>query len=40
MFSLKEIPGYFLVFKDGAIYLKISSKNNKLEQIKKYFNIN
>lgn len=30
---------YFLIFKDGILYLKISKKNNDIETLKRYFNI-
>lgn len=30
---------YFLIFKDGTLYLKISKRNNTIEAIKEYFNI-
>lgn len=41
MYKMDELsnPNYYIIYKDGQEFLKISKKNNNIDVIKKYFNI-
>lgn len=41
MYTIDETKNqnYYIIYKDGHEFLKISKKNNNIDVIKKYFNI-